>query len=1103
MITFLYGTYGSGKTTHILEQIARDTAEGIHTFLLVPEQEAVQSERKTLEHIPPSSQLFLEVLNFSRLYNRVCREYGGLSYRYITKPLKSLLMWQNLRELSPLLEQYGEAEEKDPSFGEIMLRAIGELKACAVTPTDLERAADKLTPEHPLRGRLRDLALIYASFDRLVSQNYSDSSDDLSRLRDLLDKHPFLEGCHIYIDSFTSYTAVEHQIIERMFAHAESVTITVPLAGPNDMDMSAEGIRASLLRLKQSADRRGGYREVVLHGNRRATSPCLAYLSENLWKLDVSEGEGTALTDGSILTEICDTPYAEAEAASSHILALLRQGVRARDIVLIARDAEQYRGILEPALERAGIPFFFSEKSDLCATPPVKLILTALRIKQYHWRRTDVIAHIKTGLCDLSDTEADLFEEYINTWNINGSRFLGEPFTMNPDGYTDRLTDRGQWILDVANRAKSTLCAPLETLFIRLDAAEGIADMCRALYRYFEDIGLEGKLSSLSQKELARGAKKQARETAALYGILLHTLADIAEAIGEEEATTEEFAQLLRIAFSETSVGTIPTSVDEVTVGSASMLRVSAPKYALILGLREGEFPAAIKEKNLLSSTDRAALEALGIELSASADVRSSDELMYARRAFAAPSHGLYLFTSLSSASGENASPSMPFLRVRKLFPELTPHKYVGSDLRYLTPSPKNAVAHLRELEGSDYGETLKEALEEFIPDVKRKSTQSTSQPNCSINPALITEKLGNRVRLSPTAFETYVQCPFDYACTYFLSLREKKNADFRAADMGSFVHFILEKSVRAALMANKDGTLPDGTSLMDLTKQASAEYIQAVCPSEEGESGKMKHLTRRLDELAYLLVRNIATEFQNSDFRPAFYELNINGKDGNPAPLDLKLADGSTVSLSGKVDRVDVLEKDGEIYLRVVDYKTGEKSFRLEDVQNGLNTQMLLYLFTLCQSESPAFRQAIGVKEGKEPLPAGVVYLSSAIETMEAEDYESPEETVAKAEASLKRSGLLLRDEEILCAMNHSLSSQFLVKGAKKKADGTLSEKSLISLAELSALCDQLEDTVKEIASKMRSGYATADPNRNTDRSPCEYCTKKSICRRQSNERR
>lgn len=1103
MITFLYGTYGSGKTTAILEQIARDTANGIHTFLLVPDQESVQAERKTLEYIPPSSQLSLEVLGFSRLYNRVCREYGGLSYQYVTKPIKSLLMWHNLRQLSPFLTQYGAAQKNDPSFWEVMLNAVGELKAAAVTAEDLEQAADALAHEEALSGRLRDLALISASFDRLVSENYSDAAEDLARLRDLLDQHSFFAGCHVYIDSFTSYTAVEHQIIERIFGQAESVTVTLPLCGPHDTDISTGGIRQSLAHLTRSAERKGGYREEILPHNQRARYPAIAMLAEHLWQPDVAKDSDIDGTDGSIVTEICDTPYAEAEAAASHIMTLLRSGARARDIVVIMRDAEQYRGIIEPALERSGIPFFFSEKSDLCATPPIKLILTALRLHEYNWRRADVIAHIKTGLCDGSDTDADLFEEYINTWNINGDRFWRAPFDMNPDGYSERMTPRGAAILEAANRVRSQVLEPLYAFLKRLEAAESVADMCRLLYRYLESIQLEDKLAAIAKKELERGAKKQAEETADLYGILLQTLADVAGALGEERLSVEELSQVLRIAFSQTTIGTIPTSIDEVTVGSASLLRVSDPKYALVLGLREGEFPATLKEKRLLSHTDRVLLANVGITLSESEDIRASDELMYVRRAFAAPSCRLYLFTSSTGISGEKASPSIPFSRAQKLFPSLCPHIYVGSDLQYLLPAPKNAVAHLRQLKGSSQGVALEEALEEFIPNVKAKSDLSTSEPSCTLDPSLIAERLGNHLKLSPTAFETYVGCPFQYACTYFLSLREKKQGEFRAADVGSFVHFILEKTVQDALSANEKEALPDGRTLMEATKKASREYVDIICPPEQRKSGRMRHLYGRLDELAYLLVRNVATEFRNSDFRPAFYELNINGKDGNPAPLALTLSDGSTVALSGKVDRVDVLGKDGEVYLRVVDYKTGAKSFRAEDAKKGLNSQMLFYLFSLCQSNSPEFRQAIGVSEDKQPLPAGVVYLSSALDPIDADDYETPEDTLAKAEASLKRSGLLLGEPDILEAMNHSLSPQFLVKGIKQKADGSLSEKSLASADELNDLCRELAGTIREIVGRMRSGCANAEPNEDADRSPCEFCQKKPICRKSANERR
>ena len=239
MIHFLFGPSGSGKTTTLLESIRRDTEAGIHTFLIIPEQETVQSERTTLELLPPSAGIHLEVLNFSRLYNRVCREYGGLCYRYVTKPIRHLLMWQNLKELAPLLEAYGNDTE-DEALSELMLSAVNEMKACGIRPEELEAVGNRLRDKDaPFAAKLRDLSLIYASFDRLVAQNYSDSADDLSRLAEILRRERFFNGCHVYIDSFTSFTAMEHKIIERIFAQADHVTVSIPMFGKlNSMNVS-------------------------------------------------------------------------------------------------------------------------------------------------------------------------------------------------------------------------------------------------------------------------------------------------------------------------------------------------------------------------------------------------------------------------------------------------------------------------------------------------------------------------------------------------------------------------------------------------------------------------------------------------------------------------------------------------------------------------------------------------------------------------------------------------------------------------------------------------------------------------------------------------
>lgn len=1104
MITFLYGTYGSGKTTTVLQNIQKSVNEGRHTFLIVPEQEALLSERKTLETLPPSVQLDLEVLNFSRLYNRVCREYGGLSYRYVKKPIRHLLMWQNLRELAPLLEEYGTLAASNDALSDMMLRAVGECKASAVTPDELERAAGKLSKDDSLARKLRDLALIYASFDRLVSERYSDSADDLSRLHDILKKHDFFKGADVYFDSFTSFTVAEHKIIGQIFSSAHSVTVTIPLPDPRTCGLYTESIRSSLDRLKRSAEQSG--REVcetVLTENRRTDSRELTYLSENLWRLDKPElafDENDA--EGRIVLTSCENPYAEAEAAAAYALELLRGGARPREMVVILRDPAKYRGILEPAFEKNGIPIFVSQKTDLCALAPIKLILSALRIRQYGWRKADVIAHVKTGLCDVSPRSADLFEEYVRTWDISGKRFTDGDWTMNPDGFSDRLTERGRDILAEANAVRKKIAEPLERLFILLEAAETLPDMCRALYAYLSDVRLEDKLAELAARERRRGQTKSAKELDALYGVILSTLADVGEALPDTEVSADELSSLLSTVFSKTEIGTIPTSVDEVTIGSAATLRVGNPKYAFVLGLCEGEFPAAQKEPGLFGDHEKKTLAELGVTLSENTDTRSSDELMYVLRAFSAPSHSLYLFTHAGEIGQKTKTPSLPFLRISKLFPHITPRVYRPTDLSGAIGAPQSAVSHLRALRGTKEGTTLQTALLPYIDGLPERISAESYSPNETLSKEVAERVTGETMNFSFSRFESFVKCPFGYYCTYVLGLRESKKAKFRLQDMGSFVHEILEMLLRFAVTEESDGSFPNAETLRAKAEEIVNDYLDRTLPFDKKASGRLSHLCDRLKKLSLLIVHNLIEEFSHSEFRPAFFELSLNGKDGNPPPMVLTSDDGKTrVSFHGVVDRVDLLKKDGEVYIRVVDYKTGTKDFRLEDLSYGINTQMLLYLYTLCLSQNGNFAEKIGIEDGKAPLPAGVVYLSSNIPVIEAEDYTPEEDIEVLAEQKLNRSGLLLQDETILRAMHDALSPAFL-PGVRTAKDGSLGENNrLISAEGFANVFENIRKTVLAIADELKGGRADATPIRYRDLDPCAYCPSRAICRNVSNE--
>lgn len=1089
MIRFIYGESGYGKTSEIIKCLREDATRGIRSFLLVPEQYVVMSERMVLDSLDASAQLGIEILSFSRLYNRVCREYGGLEYNYITKPAKYLLMWRTLRELSPLLEQYS-ALATDDALGEIMLGAVGEFKANGISPTELERASERLDKDGGLYGKLRDISLIYSAYNAAVSERFSDSADDISKLADVLKEHDFFDGCNVYVDSFTSFTAAEHKVIERIFSTAERTTVTIPLPRERFESIYTSSISSSERKLIENAKKHGGYTTLVLPENMRAKDKSIAYLSDCLWALESNTPfDSSESADGmGVYLELCSTPYAEAEAAARWARRLMISGVRCRDICIVMRDTEKYRGIIEPALERNEVPFFLSEKSDLCSKSAVKFILSALRIKNYGFRRDDVISHLKCGIYDIPQDSIDLFELYVNTWNINGSRFKGAEWNMNPDGYAEEISERGKRILAAANSVKSVLCEKLLPFFDALDAACDASEMSRAVYEYTLACNMEGALRSVAARYAQRGNAKEAREHAALYGVTLDALALIAETIPDAELNTDEFFSVLRLVFNMTEIGTIPTSVDEVTVGSASMLRANNPRCVLVLGLNEGDFPKTVADTELLSSPERQKLAELGLELSSDADTRASDELMFVKRAFSLPSERLILFCAASDADGKEKQPSLAFTRAKKLISGAKAHTFRESDLDYLSVSPRTAAAYLYSQSAPDKSEAVRRALAESSEAYALLSSAEKPKlttDRCNISEATAKTVFPERMRLSQSRLEKYVRCNFSYYCSYILSLREEKKALFKPSDMGTFVHFVLEELIRETVSEGNGAGELDDERIKALVDAAVARYIEHISPEGEKVSGGLSHLYRRLRNLSLLLVKNITEEFSHSEFTPDLFEYKIGGKDSPTEAPEFVLSNGDRIYMSGIVDRVDILRKDGKIYVRIVDYKTGTKSFSLDDLSLGLNTQMLIYLFAICSA-----------KNDSNTVPAGVLYLSSNIPTLELGDYTDTQSVLGMAQDAFDRSGLLLGEEEILRSMNDQLSPKFLA-GVKKDKKGVLSGKALMSAEGFETLREEIEKTIIDIADKMKSGRADAEPLVHKGASPCDWCEMKPVCRR------
>ena len=1108
MITFLFGPPGSGKTYEILMRMKQDALLGKPSFLLVPEQETVATERRALLFLPPSAQLSAEVLNFSRLANRVFRVYGGLSYHYIDKGSKTLLMWKTLRELSPILESFDEHSGTDASLSEWLLETIGEMKTSAVTPDMLDHAAKHLAEDSPLRKKLRDVSMITAAYTGLVEASFDDNADDLSKLADLLRHHDFFSGANVYIDSFTSYTAQQLNIIREIAHSADNLTISFAADSPESNALHLSSIVDAARRIAHLVE--GLPTETLtLTGNHRTSAPALRALTDSLWNLTLNDSLPLSDEEKSAVTiYTAETVYSEAEFVAHKILSLVRQGYRYRDIAVVARDASKYLGILDFIFQKYDIPCFISEKEDLILLPPVKLLLSALRIVAFHFEGADVLSYLKSGLLPVSQIDADLFEEYVNTWDIAGDAFTNDrPFTMNPDGYTATFTSRGTAILEAANRVKEAIIPPLCTLRDQLQQATTVAEECEALKAFLVTVDLEASLTRLSEERAGNGDLQNADIYARLFDVLISLLDQIARLFSEESdepLSAEALSSAIRILLGATDIGTIPTAIDEVTVGSAHMLRASNLRAVILVGLAEGEFPATVSESGLFSAAERDDLRSLGVELSYSYRFRSADELLYVTRAIASASEQVILTTHRAGTDGGSCRPSIAFHRAKKLLGIEKGMKDGDLKPQDMILSPRLSLDYYPLLQNTAAGEALRR-IYRGDPSLEAVATAAKTPISAlteTVSSDCIKTVFGDRMSLSQSRIEAYVKCHFSYYCRYVLSLRETKKAEFGAVDAGTFVHRVLEQFLQNA--CTEYGRMKSisreeiETSVAHIIEQYSEEILPEEMRLED--RGRLPHLYRKLKEISIMLIENILNELSASEFTPRFFELKLGGS-GAPSPLRFILKDGSTLSLPGTVDRVDVWKKDEKLYIRVVDYKTGTKDFSLSDLDVGLNTQMLIYLFTLCHA-SRFFEGHLKAESGV-PTPAGALYLSSAISPVELSTYpdgDTPIDVRSLAEKEFVRSGILTSDRTVLTAMNRDLNPDFLAGVEVQKKSGELSGKALVNPEEFDRIEREAGAIICTVAEAMREGIADADPLLYQGKRPCTYCPMRPICRYERN---
>ncbi len=1076
MLQFVCGGAGVGKSLYLYQNIAKDLKDGKPVLLIVPEHQVLESEKAVLALCHDAPTLQLEVLSFSRLAQRVFRTLGGMTHRDLERGAQLLVMWRALREVAPFLQEFTAPSLREQGFLERTLDTVSEFQNSCVTAEMLSNLVPRLEND-ALRKKISDFAQIYSAYEAILTQEYNYAGNALQRASELLCENAVFANFCIYIDSFVGFTVLEYRLIKELLRHAEKMTVALPLLQKDVFFLQESALtRAQLEKIATKIN--CPMAEPIFLSAPKAQNPALAYLAEHLWEMD----QPNQYFDKDDVPQLyfASSMFEEVEFIAQQICEEVRNGSSYREISIVSRNLSRYEGILESMFQTYQIPFFLSKQIELQKKPFVRWVQNLLTVLANNFRVQDMMSYLRASYLQLSPEEYNLLERYVTTWNIQGERWLQtEPWCMNPDGYTDDTNDKTQAKLEQINALRDRVIAPLRPLYECLLQKCQVKTAVQMLYQIAQDLEIPSQLQA-----------ENAIESNLIWNTWIDALDQLYRVCGEMELEhPRQFLQMLNLILSQAHLRDIPSYADGVLVADASEIQASDIKTVYLMGVVADQFPAVMHSASLFSVWERKDMLQSGLELIQSDDLDIARELYYAYRAVSMPQNKLVL-----SAYRSNSSvPSELFDRVSQIFAiEPVEIDALGSNLQIQKKEPawQYYCANRQTLEGQaleqifSQDEMYRIKLDQLMHFQNQEQVRLTQQTTKMLYPS--------DLALTQTRVDLFVKCPFAYHCQYTLRLEAAPTGQFKPTDTGSLLHRILERAMQHIQETTGFSADIDDKAIENLVEAEINRYLIACCGNRDSASLRLQNLFRKLQKTAVLLIKDLVKEFSQSLFYPAFFELPMETKeqDNGAKTLEIDLEDGSKVQIYGKIDRVDLYQKDDTVYIRVVDYKSGTTEHRLDDVRYGLNLQMFLYLFALWKNPPKVLKDRVNATEMTEFLPAGVLYFSANAPKITSKvGFLSPE--VYENSLKIPRTGMLLDNEDVLHAMEKELEGKFIPITSKTKK-GT---NSLQDLEHFGQLYQQVCDTVSRIATELKNGVA--DPTPEFIKNNCGYCSYQDICRK------
>lgn len=1120
-VGFVIGRMDCNKTDKMLDLCFEEAQKFDEKpiYYLVPEKYTYEIEKKLSNRLLHNKDPYfrIRVVSFSTLGNIVFTKSGGLKEKKISKSARNMIVCRAVDSVASELKSFKTSKTGIGIVGKL-LDMIIEFKQNNMTVKDLQ-AMTREADDEALKCKLSDISKVYEAYEKLIENKYFDTEDVYGVLARKVSELEELNGATIFVDEYTGFTPLQYDIIENLAKISKNMyfSLTTDLKRLNSKNGVFSKTNISYLKINEICKRNNiqrlkdinlNYSENKIIDGKTVDDNALLHLEKN-----ISEFRPIVFSEKRDLPIRIDefgNYYNEVDFVLNEVKRLVKnKGFRYNEITICSRKLDTYSHIIKGVFEKSGVNIFLDEKISAKNNPFIVLIFSILNMKKENFSYSSVFQYLKSGLVNVDNDSVHKLENFVLANGIKGKKWFDiwkDKVSRNVEAEDDEALEKLLEEIDEINRIRESVMTPISNLTEKLKGRNTVAEICKYLYEFTLEIELPQTLEKIIADFESREDLYKAKEYAQVWNIFVEMLDELVEFMGDEKIGIEKFINLMESHISEIELGIIPPARDQVLVTSIDRMKNPNTKALFILGVNDGVFPSTVSDNALISDYDKEKLNKSGVVFDSNFESKVYDEQFLVYKAMSSSKSLIYISYPLADLEGKSLRPSSLIKKIAGIFPSLKVITHVTDtfDTVDLEAMDKNKMFELliRNMKKVEENDSWKSVFYFFYNDsdykeklikAYRAKSYFNSAGKLSISMA---NELYNSRNYSVSRLEKYSYCPFSFFMTYGLKAKEREVYSFTPLDSGTYSHKILDEFSK--------NIAKDGLDWRDISENYISNQVGII--SEKifersvnyilNTSEKYRYFARGINLRLEKSISRMVRQVREGDFNPNGFEVEFGflGKNSIP-PIVVDLDDGKSIKLRGKIDRVDIAEKDGERYCSVVDYKSSARSIDLDRVYNGLQLQLFVYMNAITR-----------LNKNKKMKPAGLFYsnFNSKISRIENHGEYMNLDSKDFVDRDLSEnllSGLVIKDRDVVKLFDKNLENN----GTKSKVvsvqmtkDGKFNSNSTkgLTIDEYEIVDRFVIEKSREICEDIYSGNIDIMPAKFSNSVPCDYCEYISVCR-------